>query len=44
MRNQAIGTNGDIRLEYVGEDISGIVGLDPEVTATSNIVTPVLYR
>jgi Flp pilus assembly protein TadG len=44
MRNQAIGTNGDIRLEYTGENVSGITGVDPGGTATSNIVTPVLYR
>jgi Flp pilus assembly protein TadG len=44
MRNQAIGTNGDIRMEYIGEDTSGIVGLDPSGNNTSNVVTPVLYR
>jgi len=44
MRNQAVGTNGDIRLEYIGEDTTGIVGLDPSLGGTSNIVTPVLYR
>ena len=40
MRNQAIGTNGDIKLEYTGENVAGITG----GTGTSNIVTPVLYR
>jgi Flp pilus assembly protein TadG len=44
MQNQAIGTNGDIRLEYVGENVTGITGIDPSGTSTSNIVTPVLYR
>lgn len=44
MRNQAIGTNGDIRFEYIGTETSGIVGLDPDGTSTSNVVTPVLYR
>lgn len=40
MRNQAIGTNGDIKLEYTGENVAGVTG----GTGTSNIVTPVLYR
>lgn len=40
MRNQAVGTNGDIKLEYTGENVTGITG----GTGTSNIVTPVLYR
>jgi hypothetical protein len=44
MRTQAIGTNGDVKLEYVGEDVAGIVGSDPSDDSSSNIVTPVLYR
>jgi hypothetical protein len=44
MRTQAIGTNGDIKLEYVGENVAGIVGKDDSGNATSNVVTPVLYR
>jgi Flp pilus assembly protein TadG len=44
MRNQAVGTNGDIRVEYVSEDTTGIVGLDPNGSNPTNIVTPVLYR
>jgi Flp pilus assembly protein TadG len=40
MRHQATGTNGDIKLEYTGENVGGITG----GTGTSNIVTPVLYR
>ena len=40
MRNQAIGTNGDIQLEYTGENVVGVTG----GSGTSNIVTPVLYR
>lgn len=44
MRNQAIGTNGDIRFEYIGKDTAGIVGLDPGGTNSTNVVTPVLYR
>ena len=44
MRTQAIGTNGDIKLEYIGEDVNGIVGGDPSGGDSSNVVTPVLYR
>ena len=44
MRTQAIGTNGDIKVEYVGENVSGIVGSVPSEDSSSNIVTPVLYR
>ena len=38
------GTGADIRVEYIGDNINGIVGLNPSGTATSNVVTPVLYR
>jgi hypothetical protein len=44
MRNQAIGTNGDIRLEYTGQNVTGTTGVAPGGTNPSNIVTPVLYR
>lgn len=44
MRNQAIGTNGDIRIEYIGENFNGVTGFDPNGGEGSNIVTPVLYR
>jgi len=44
MRSQAIGTNGDVKLEYTGENVSGITGIAPGGSGTSNIVTPVLYR
>ena len=44
MRHQAIGTNGDIKLEFVGPNVAGIVGVVPGGTNTSNVVTPVLYR
>lgn len=36
--------NGDITVEYVGGDVSGVTGLDPNGGNTTNIVTPVLYR
>jgi hypothetical protein len=44
MQTQAIGTNGDIKVEYIGDNVSGIVGSDPSEDQSSNIVTPVLYR
>ena len=45
MRNQATGTNGDIKIEYIGSSVGGITGYDPDVgESNSNIVTPVLYR
>lgn len=36
--------NGDIKVEYVGNPVTGITGLDPSGGSTTNIVTPVLYR
>lgn len=36
--------NGDITVEYVGFDVKGVTGLDPDGGASNNIVTPVLYR
>ena len=36
--------NGDVTVEYVGDDVKGITGLDPSGGSTTNIVTPVLYR
>ncbi|HEY4422857.1 MAG TPA: pilus assembly protein TadG-related protein [Pyrinomonadaceae bacterium] len=46
MQRQVTGTgNGaDIRVEYIGDNINGIVGLNPGGTSTTNVVTPVLYR
>lgn len=44
MTNQATGTNGDIRLEYTGQNVTGTTGVESGGTTTSNIVTPVLYR
>jgi hypothetical protein len=46
MQRQAegTGTSADIRAEYVGDNITGIVGLNPSGTSTTNVVTPVLYR
>lgn len=36
--------NGDIKVEYVGDKVTGITGKDPSGGTASNIVTPVLYR
>lgn len=38
------GNNGDIQVEFIGDDIVGVIGFDPNDTTTTNIVTPVLYR
>lgn len=44
MNSQAIGSNSDVQVEYIGGDITGIVGFDPNGTTATNVVTPVLYR
>jgi len=38
------GTDGDIQVEYIADDINGVIGFDPNNINTLNIVTPVLYR
>jgi len=38
------GTGGDIQVEYISDDVNGIIGFDPNNTNITNIVTPVLYR
>jgi hypothetical protein len=38
------GTGGDIQVEYISDDIKGVIGFDPNDINTLNIVTPVLYR
>ncbi|HEY6120278.1 MAG TPA: pilus assembly protein TadG-related protein [Pyrinomonadaceae bacterium] len=40
----ANGNGGDIQAEYVGNDLIGVVGFDPNGGAASNVVTVVLYR
>lgn len=45
MRAQVSGGNGgDIQVEYIADDIIGVIGYDPNDTNITNIVTPVLYR
>jgi hypothetical protein len=44
MQAQAVGTDGTIKAEYVGDNVLGIVGLDPNGGGSTNVVTPVLYR
>ena len=45
MRSQVSdGTGGDIQVEYIDDDIVGVIGYDPNDTNITNIVTPVLYR
>jgi len=38
------GNGGDIQVEYIADDIIGVIGFDPNDTSVTNIVTPVLYR
>jgi hypothetical protein len=38
------GNDGDIRVEYIHDDIVDIIGFDPNGPSPTNIVTPVLYR
>ena len=41
MQRQVTDTGtGDIRAEYIGDNINAIVGLNPGGTATTNVVTP----
>jgi Flp pilus assembly protein TadG len=44
MRSQATGANSDIQVEYIGNDLIGVVGFDPNGGGATNVVTPVLYR
>lgn len=43
MRSQVEG-NGNIKVEYIGDDIISVIGFDPNDDNVTNIVTPVLYR
>lgn len=36
--------SGEIKFEYTKDNINDMIGLDPDGTTTTNIVTPVLYR
>lgn len=38
------GTGGDIQVEYIADEIIGVIGYDPNDNNITNIVTPVLYR
>jgi hypothetical protein len=44
MQSQAVGSNSDVQVEYIGGDIIGVVGFDPNGNTATNVVTPVLYR
>ena len=45
MRAQVSGGNGgDIQVEYIGDEITSVIGFDPNDDNVTNIVTPVLYR
>jgi Flp pilus assembly protein TadG len=38
------GNGGDIQVEYISDDIVGVIGFNPNGPNATNIVTPVLYR
>ncbi len=38
------GNNGDIKVEFIGDEITSVIGFDPNDENITNIVTPVLYR
>lgn len=38
------GNDGDIRVEYIHDDIVDVIGFDPNGPSPTNVVTPVLYR
>lgn len=40
----APGTSGEIKAEYIGDEVISAIGFDPNATNTTNVVTPVLYR
>ena len=44
MKSQVTGSNEDIMVEYIGDDITSVIGFDPNDDNITNIVTPVLYR
>ena len=45
MKSQVgLGNDGAIQVEYIGDDITSVIGFDPNDTNDTNIVTPVLYR
>lgn len=37
-------SSGDLKIEYMAEDIIDVIGFDPNETQVTNVVTPVLYR
>ena len=41
---QALDGNSDIIAEYIGDEITSVVGYDPNGTSTTNVVTIVLYK
>jgi hypothetical protein len=38
------GTGGDVQVEYISDDVTSVIGFDPNGTNVTNVVTPVLYR
>jgi hypothetical protein len=44
IQNRVPNGSGDVRIEYMAEDIVDVIGFDPNETQVTNVVTPVLYR
>jgi Flp pilus assembly protein TadG len=43
-RRIGLGNDGEIKAEYIGDEVISSIGLTPGGTNTTNIVTPVLYK
>ena len=37
-------SSGELKIEYIGQDIVDVIGFDPNEEETTNVATPVLYR
>jgi hypothetical protein len=44
MKSRVNGSNENIKVEYIGDEITSVIGFDPNDDNITNIVTPVLYR
>jgi Flp pilus assembly protein TadG len=44
MKSRVNGSNENIKVEYIGDEIISVIGFDPNDDNVTNIVTPVLYR
>lgn len=44
IQQPAAQNSGEVKFEYIAEDIVDVIGFDPNDTNVTNVVTPVLYR